>query len=138
MKEEVKDEALVSEDTRQRWAEARKIIESDNQSTWGKNYYKHSEAIKKIFPKIKTAEDMYNKKFKGMVRLMKMAQNKIDKEQPKKNIKVLAFTHENSLLYFMGKNFKDGFVDNCKGVAFKIDGPSIEATVKGSTKNIEL
>lgn len=139
LEEVVKDKDLVSDDIKERWKEARKIIEEDDKGTWGRNYYKHSKAIKKIFPHItKTAEDLYNNKFKKIVRLMKFAQKKINLEQPNKNIKVLAFSHENAMLYFLGKNFQEGFIDNCEGVGFKINGPGIEARAKGLTKNIEL
>jgi len=138
LEEAVKDKDFVSEDTKRRWVEARKIIESDNQGTWGRNYHKHSRAIQEIFPNIRTAENMYDKKFKGMVRLMRMAQRKINQEQPQKNIKVLAFSHENAMLHFMSQNFHDASINNCEGVAFKIDGPNIKATARGQTKDINI
>jgi len=130
----------VSEETKNKWAAARKIIEADNKETWGENYAAHSEAIQKIFPNIKTAKDAYESKFKKMMRLVRFGQDKINEQNPEKNIKVLAFSHENSFLYFLNKNFGES-MKNCESIAFKVEaadeGDKIMAAAKGKTIEVQ-
>jgi hypothetical protein len=138
---EVKDLDKVSLDTRKKWLEARKIIEADDRGTWGNNYFAHSEKIKKIFPDVKSAKEVYDEKFKNMIRLIKFGQEKINQHNPEKNIKVLAFSHENSFLYFLNKNFGES-MKNCESIAFRVEAGAeneagkIWATAKGQTKEL--
>jgi len=138
LNEVVKNKKNVSQPVLDHWEEAREIIESDNQGTWGKNYYKHSEEIAKIFPEIRTAKEAYDREFKNLIKLMKFGQKKINESKYDKNIKVLAFSHENSLLYFLGKNFKDCGLDNCESIGFKINDDGIEANAKGEKRKLNL
>lgn len=138
LNEVVKDKENVSQEVLDQWEEARKIVESDNQGTWGKNYYKHSEQIAKIFPDIRTAKDLYNREFKNLTRLMKFGQKKIDESGFDKNIKVLAFSHENAFLHFLGKNFDDCGIDNCESIGFKVDGDEIAVGAKGENKKVDI
>jgi len=138
LEEVVKNKDNVSEETKKKWKQARQIIEADNKGTWGKNYYQHSEEIKKIFPEIKTAEEMYDRNFKNTIKLMRFAQKKINKENYQKNIKVLGFGHENLFIHFLGKNFKEGSIDNCEVIGFKINNDNIQVNAKGENKNIEM
>lgn len=139
--EKIIPNAKVSEDTRKKWAIARKIIESDNKGTWGDNYYAHSEEISKIFPDVKSAKEVYETKFKEMLRLIHFAQEKIKEQNPEKNIKVLAFTHENSFIYFLNENFGSSF-KNCETISFKFEQdennktPRIEVEAKGQVKKL--
>lgn len=134
--DKVKSLDNVSEETKAKWAEARKIIEADNQGTWGKNYAAHSEEIEKIFPNVKSAKTVYETKFKNMLRLIKFAQAKIEEQHPEKNIKVLAFSHENSFLYFLNKNFGES-MKNCESIGFKVADDKILATAKGKTIEVK-
>jgi len=138
LEEVVKSKDYVSEETKEKWKQARQIIEADNKGTWGKNYYQHSEEIKKIFPNIKTAEELYNKKFTNTIKLMKFAQKKINEENYHKNIKVLGFGHENLFVHFLGKNFKECGIDNCESIGFKINDDNIQARSKGENKDIKI
>jgi hypothetical protein len=136
--EKVKYPEQVSASTKEKWVAARKIIEADNKGSWGANYAAHSEAIAKIFPDVKSAEDVYKSKFLKMIKLIKFGQKKIKEKNPEKNIKVLAFSHENSFLYFLNKNFGES-MENCESIEFKIPEQSevnmkkISATAKGKT-----
>ena len=135
--EVVKDQQIVSEETRAKWKEARAIIESDNKDTWGKNYHAHSEKIAKIFPNVKSAEEVYKSKFFKIINLIKFAQNKIKEKNPEKNIKILGFSHENSFIHFLNENFGES-MENCENIGFKVaDGenevPKILITAKGKT-----
>lgn len=133
----VKDQENISTETREKWAEARKIIEKDNRGTWGNNYAAHSEEIQKIFPNVKSAKSAYESKFKDMMRLVRFGSEKINQQNPEKNIKVLAFSHENSFLYFLDKNFGES-MKNCESVSFKLeDSGEISVLAKGQTKEVK-
>ncbi len=137
LNEVVQDKSKLPQDILDKWGEARKVIESDNQGTWGNNFYKHSEQISKIFPDIRSAEQVYNQEFKDIIRLMKFGQKKIAEKGYSKNIKVLAFSHENAFLYFLGKNFQECALDNCESIAFSVDDSGIIET-KAKNKNMKL
>jgi hypothetical protein len=130
---EVGDSNKVSEETNNKWAAARKIIESDNRGSWGDNYAAHSEAIQKIFPNVKSAKDLYESKFKKMMRLVRFGQEKINEQNPEKNIKVLAFSHENSFLYFLNKNFGES-MKNCESITFKVEASGEDDTITAAAK----
>ncbi|MFA5886728.1 MAG: hypothetical protein WC863_03015 [Patescibacteria group bacterium] len=138
---EIENLDKVSTETKEKWTAARKIIEEDNQKTWGENYAAHSEEIQKIFPNVKSAKEVYESKFKNLLRLVRFGQEKINQRQPEKNIKVLAFSHENSFLYFLNENFGES-MKNCENIAFKIadsddkETSNISVTAKGQTKEI--
>jgi|GEM_PF-639879 len=136
----VKDLDKVSSETKEKWAKARQIIENDNRGTWGKNYAAHSEEIAKIFPNVKSAKQVYDSKFKDMMRLVKFGQEKINQQNPEKNIKIMAFSHENSFLYFLNKNFGES-MKNCESISFQITPENgqnkIWATTKGQTKEVK-
>ncbi|MFH0969159.1 MAG: hypothetical protein V1804_01490 [Patescibacteria group bacterium] len=136
---EIRDK--VSPETKEKWAVARKIVEADNKGTWGDNYVAYSEEIEKIFPNVKSAETVYKLKFMKMLRLIKFAQEKINEQNPEKNIKILGFSHENSFLYFLNKNFGES-MKHCESIAFKVeDGETndkkIMVTTKGKTMEVK-
>jgi phosphohistidine phosphatase SixA len=141
--EKILPTAKISEDTKKKWAAARKIIESDNKGTWGDNYYAHSEEIAKIFPDVKSAKEVYETKFKEMLHLIRFAQEKIANQNPEKNIKILAFTHENSFIYFLNENFGSSF-KNCETISFKLEQDKddkkqkIIVSTKGQIKKINI
>ena len=126
---EVQNLKNVSEETKKKWTEARKIIEADDRGTWGNNYAVHSEEIQKIFPNVKSAKEVYESKFKNMLRLIRFGQEQIKKQNPEKNIKVLAFSHENSFLYFLNKNFGES-MKNCESISFKVEDGGLDETDK--------
>lgn len=109
----------VSAETIEKWAQARAIIESDNKDGWGPNYAAHSEEIAEIFPNVKSAKQVYETKFKNMLRLMRFGQKKIEEQNPAKNIKILGFSHENSFLYFLNQNFGKP-MKNCETIGFQV------------------
>lgn len=109
----------VSTETMDKWAKARAIIEADNKGSWGPNYAAHSEEIAKIFPDVKSAKEVYETKFKNMLRLMRFGQKEIEEQNPDKNIKILGFSHENSFLYFLNQNFGES-MKNCESIGFHV------------------
>ncbi|MDP1817961.1 MAG: histidine phosphatase family protein [Leadbetterella sp.] len=130
----------VSDETKEGWAKARKIIEADNKGTWGANYAAHSEAIAEIFPNVKSAKEIYKSKFLKMMQLVRFGQEKIGEQNPAKNIKVLGFSHENSFLQFLNENFGES-MGNCESIGFNVltedNQDVILATAKGRTVEVK-
>lgn len=137
LEEVVKDKKFVSEETRKKWKKAREIIENDNKGSWGANHHYHSKKIKEIFPYLKTSEDLYEQKFKNLLRLIEFADKKIKEANLDKNIKVLGFGHENYFLHFLDKYFKEPAIGNCEVIGFRIEEDGIQATAKGESKKID-
>jgi len=140
LKDMIKEGAEVSAETREKWAAARKIIEADNKGSWGANYAAHSEEIEKIFSNVKSARTVYETKFHDIIRLIRFGQEKINQQQPTKNIKVLGFSHENSFLYFLKENFGET-LKNCESIEFKVgldNAEKVSATAKGKTVEVNI
>ncbi len=124
----------ISQATKELWEKARKIIESDNKGTWGKNFLAHGEKIKKMFseyaiqhqdekvPTITSAEDMNDTRFRGMLREMKTVKTKISEYESTngKRVRVLAFSHENSFLHFLDKEFNQQGIDKLEAVGYDV------------------
>ena len=124
----------VSPATRELWEEGRKIIESDNKGTWGKNFLAHSAAIRKLFeeykkkhpsvavPRVTTAEDMNNSRFRTMLQEMKRVKDRMGRyeEEEGKRIRVLAFSHENAFLHFLDKEFDQKGIDKLEAIGYEV------------------
>ncbi|OGY94911.1 MAG: hypothetical protein A2406_01325 [Candidatus Komeilibacteria bacterium RIFOXYC1_FULL_37_11] len=126
----------VSEETKEKWDRARKIIEADDHGSWGANYYYHSEEIKKIFPELKSAKDLDEAQFKNVLRLVKFADKKIKESGSEKKIKILGFGHENYLGVALNEYFQDHEIKNCETVSFQVDEDNIKASFRGQEKDI--
>ena len=111
----------VDKETRRKWDRAREIISRDDQGSWGANFFHHSEAIQKIFPEIKSAKDLYEKKFKSMIKLLRFGIKKIRESEHEKNIKILAFGHDSYLVHALNKYFEDHSIGNCETIELTID-----------------
>ncbi|NTW14480.1 MAG: hypothetical protein HGA31_05635 [Candidatus Moranbacteria bacterium] len=133
----------VSQETLDKWPAARAIITSANKQGWGPNYAEHSEEIANIFPDVKSAEEVHRLKFLRLLKLMLVGERKIRAANPDKNVKVLGFTHENSFLRFLNRDFGES-MKNCEAVRFRVtDDPDagegakkITATAKGKTVEV--
>ena len=134
----------VSEETREMWVRARKIMEEGGiEDTWGKNYAKFAEKLEKegIFLEVLSAEQVYKSKFFNMVRMVKVAEQKMCEQNPKKNVRVLGFSHENSFLHFLNENFGE-HMRYCENISFESEGSepddNILVTAKGATKKLKI
>jgi len=135
--EEINWEA-IDDETKNKWEEARKIIEADDKGSWGANFYHHSDKIQKIFPELKTAKDVHNTDFKNILRLIKFANRKIEDVNSDKNIKVIAFGHESYMGIALDKYFGEHQIKNCESVNFRIeDDEKIIAKFKGRESEVE-
>lgn len=127
-KEKVKDyEKVVSKETKEKWEQARAIIEADNRGRWGPNYMEHSEKIEKIFPDVKSASTVHREKFLRLMKLVLWGDKKIREQNPEKNIKVIGFTHENSFLHFLNREYGES-LGNCEAIRFRVEQPEKEGS----------
>ncbi|HBB37058.1 MAG: hypothetical protein UX02_C0002G0262 [Candidatus Moranbacteria bacterium GW2011_GWC1_45_18] len=144
LKEGIVNPDAVSKETRGMWMRARKIMEEGGiEDTWGKNYAKFAEKLEKagIFLDVLSAEQVYKSKFFNMARLVKFAEKKMREQKPKKNVRVLGFSHENSFLHFLNENFGE-HMRFCENISFEPEGSEPEdnmlVTAKGRTKKMKI
>jgi hypothetical protein len=135
---------VVSQETREMWIRARRIMkEGGIEDAWGKNYAKYAEAFEKegIFKDVLSAEQVYKSKFFNMARMAKFAERKMQEQNPQKNVRVLAFSHENSFLYFLNENFGT-HMSYCEDINFEAGGTGggdeVSVTAKGETKKVKI
>lgn len=125
----------VDEETKAKWIRAREIITSDDHGSWGANFFYHSDAIKEIFPLVETAKKLHEREFRHLTRLARFGINKARESGIGKNVKMLAFGHENYLGYALDKYFDDHAIGNCETIDFTIgDDGTISADFKGERK----
>lgn len=124
----------VSPELQGLWEQGRNIIEADNKGTWGKNFLAHGERIKALFshfaeehansdvPEITTPEETHVTRFKAMLREMKTVKETLRTYEANhsKRVRVLAFTHENSLLHFLDKEFDRQGINNLEAIGYDI------------------
>lgn len=107
----------VDEETKTKWQKAREIINADDQGSWGGNFFKYSESIQEIFPELKSSKEEYETSFKKILKLIQFAKNKIEPLDYEKNIKILAFGHENYLSYALNEQLGKHDLKNCETVS---------------------
>lgn len=122
------------------WDDARAIIHSDDKGSWGSNFFAHSEAIKEIFkevyPEMQSSKQVYEGKFQNLIKLAEFALEKSSKIKGK-NVKVLAFGHENYMGYALDKYFQDHELNNCESISIETDGDNFTMERRGITAIIE-
>ncbi len=116
----------IPEDVRQKYDQAIAIIDADDQGSFVANFAKHAETIKEIIPEIDTPEELYNSKFKNLIRLAQFGEKKIKEGDSEKPIKILAFGHENYLIYFLQKYLEKENIGNCEVVNFSIEDGKVK------------
>lgn len=126
----------VEPELKTKWEEARKIINSDDKGSFGANFFAHSEAIKGIFPELKSAKDQFERKFQNLLRLIKFALKKVKESEYPKDIKVLAFGHENYLCYALNEYFDEEGIGNCESVDFEVTEEGVRLSYRGKEKEL--
>ncbi len=127
----------VDKDTKEKWDKARKIIDADDKGSRGANFFYHSEEVKKIFPEIKTSQDLYERQFKNITKLIKFADQKIKDADYSKNIKVLGFGHDSYLGYALNKYFSGFDLKNCEVVNFNVQKSNIVVSYRDEESRVE-
>lgn len=130
--------SAVDDEFKEKWAKARAIINSHDFGSFGANLFHHSEEIAKIFPEVKTSKELYDSKFKRLVKLAEFGINKAKESGSDKNIKILAFGHENYMGYALDKYFAEHNIGNCETIDLSIDQNGAKfISKKGDTKELK-
>lgn len=119
---------------KERWSRAHEIIQAHDYGSFGANFYHHSEAIKVIFPEIATSQDLFESQFKNTLRLAEFAIKKAKESRHPKNIRILAFGHENYLGYALNKYFEEHEIKNCETIDIEISDAGEMTISKGGEK----
>lgn len=127
----------VSDELRQRWQKARAMIEKHEYGSWGENYHHYSETVKAIFPELTTSQELYHGQFQNLLHLVRFAEEKIRLRGSKKQLKVLAFGHENYASVALEKYFGEHALGNCEVIALATAGNAFRMKAKGREAIIE-
>lgn len=130
-------DAIDDPELKIRFKQASAIIEADDRGSFGPNFVAHGEEVKKIFPEITTAEELYKNQFGNLIKLLKFGLEKTQSAQPEKNVKILAFGHENYLMHALEKLLQEDGIKNCETMHFSIDDEGIKAKFRGKEAQIE-
>lgn len=125
----------VSDDTKSKWAEARVIIESDDRGNWGKNFVAHAEAISQLFPDVGRAKEAYERQFQNLIKLGRFAAAHSAARDGDKQIKVLAFGHENYIRPFLKEYYGDPELNNVETIKVEI-GDEVSVERRGEVRKI--
>lgn len=132
---EVKLDALDVE-TREKFEQARAIINADDRGSWGENFYEHGEEIQKIFPEVESSRDLYETQFKNLLRLTEFGLKKVEESDPDKQVKILAFGHENYMGYALNTYFNEHEIKNCEMVTIEPVGGDLTIERRGEVKKL--
>ncbi len=114
----------LPEEMREKWLRARKIINDAppevKKKGWGEVFFQYSDEIKKIFPNIKSSEDL-EKQFRSIIKLIEWGKNKVAESGMEGNIKVLGFGHENYVASILDKRLGDRDMVNCESIVIDTD-----------------
>jgi len=110
-------------------------IDKDNKGSFAENFIAYGDLVKKYVPSFETAEDLYNRNFKNMIRLFKFAEKKTGESSSKKQIRILAFGHENQLLVALNKYFGEHGINNCEVLSAE---SGADGEIKGNFRGKEI
>lgn len=126
----------IDDEAKQKWAAARAIINADDKGSWGANYHAHSEEIKQIFPEMVSAQDLHNTQFQNLLRLVRWTDKKVGGLSSEKNVKVLAFGHENYISIALEEVFQKEGINNCETINVSVNEDKIKAEFRGEQVEI--
>lgn len=128
---------MVDEETKRKFDQAAAIVEADDQGNFGANFIKHSQKVKELLPETSSALDLYQTSFKNMLRLLRWAEKKsIQFGNQEKNIKILAFGHENALVYPIKELFDEEGLSNCEVVSFSSTGGDVKGVFREKERSL--
>lgn len=126
--------SAVDSGVREKWEQARLIINADDKGSWGANFFHHSEAVQEIFPEIKTAREIYEGQFENLKRLARFGFKK--SAEVDGSIKILAFGHENYIGYALNEYFEDNEIKNCEAITVRLRDSDLSVERRGEEKKI--
>ena len=133
--ESVNWDALDSE-TRAKYDKVRQLVAADDRGSFGANFFHHSETAAEILPEIKTARELYKVQFKNLLRLAGFGVQKAQESGVEKNVKILAFGHENYMGYAMDRYFEEHDIKNCETIDVETGDSDIVLTKRGATASV--
>ena len=126
----------IDPELKTKFDEASKIIEANDKGSFGANLLAHSDEVKKIFPEIDTAKEQFEVQFKNLITLAKFGISKASETVSDKNIKILAFGHENYLMYALEHYFQENGIKNCETLHVDVDEEDVVGTFR--QKDVKL
>lgn len=111
------DWSKIKPETRAKWEQARAIILTDDRGSFAANLFHHGAAIEKIVPEVRSARTQYEQNFKGLLRLLRFAEKKAQDAHLEKNLKVMAFGHENYIGHALNELFGEHDIKNVETVS---------------------
>ncbi|MEI8337700.1 MAG: hypothetical protein WCF92_00960 [bacterium] len=127
----------VPTELKERYDRASKIIEADDKGSFGQNLAAHSEEIKKILPEISTAEELYKGQFQNILRLIKFGLKKAESSKQEKQVKIIAFGHENYLMHMLEKSFQEDGIKNCEAINLNVEDGIVKAKFRNKEAKLE-
>ena len=127
----------VDVETREKWQEAKAVIDADDKGSFGANFLAHSEEMQGFFPEIKTAKNKYEREFKNLLRLLRFGMKKIEESEIQKRVHIVAFGHEDSMLEGLRINFGEESIGNCEMVTFGVEEGEIRGEFRGKEAVVE-
>lgn len=112
-------------------------IDKNNKGSFAANFLAYGDLVKKEIPEFETAEDLYNHNFKELIRLFKFAEKKAESSTSERQIRILAFSHENQLLVALNKYFDERGINNCEILHVESSDEGIKANFRGKESIIE-
>ena len=127
----------LDDEAREKWEKGRAIINADDKGSWGANYHAHAEAMQSVYPEMKNTKEIYDTQFKNLVRLAEFGLKKAKESGEEKNIKIMAFGHEQAVGYALEKYFHDHAINNCETIVISPTEKGLSITRRGETKEME-
>ncbi len=109
-----------------------RAIDADNKGSFAANFLQYGDLVKTYVPGFETAEDLYNRNFKHLIRLLRFAETKRPTGEQEKPIRIVAFGHENQVLVALNKYFEEQGINNCEVLHVEL---SPEGKVSGSFRD---
>lgn len=127
----------VSEEDKQKIEEIRSIVEKDNKGTWLQNVIEHGEEVDRVFPENNTTIRTYGKQFEDLLRLLRFARSKAATLESNKELRLLAFAHENAVTPLLQEHFDKQGIKNCECIEFTVNtAGEVAVEFRGNKKSI--
>lgn len=128
----------VDPETRKLFEAGAAIVEAGDQGTFGGNFLKYSERVKELVPAATSAIELYETRFKAMLRLLQWAEKKVaGADMQGKRLKILAFGHENALVHALHEFFQEEGLNNCEVIEFSVEDGNIHGRYRGKEHGFE-
>lgn len=112
--------SALSPEIKTKYEQARRIILDDDKWSFWENFFYHGAQVKAIFPEIETAQEMHEYKFLKLVEIAQRFTRKLSSSASWKNVRILAFGHENYVSHALHEATGMHSIGNCETVSIKL------------------